>query len=140
MRTGATRARPRWSRRCWSVRAPGSFSPIHHRCMASTSRPARGGQPDGETRTLAWLAVHRHAPLVPLDDPVDHREPQPGALLLGGEERVEDLLHELGRDARPVVLEDDLEAVLLWAGPGGHAQGPSLPHGLDGVDDDVDEG
>ena len=44
-----------------------------------------------------------------LDDPVDHRKAQPGALThpLGGEEGLEDLLQVFGGDSRPAVDHPD---------------------------------
>ena len=64
---------------------------------------------DGEPRAKAGLAVGEDEPARLLDEAVDRRKPEPGALalLLGGEERLEDLAQVLGRDAAAVVLDHE---------------------------------
>src|SRR5204862_431680 len=61
----------------------------------------RRRQRDDERRSLTGPARRLDAPVVPLDDAVHQRQAQPLAapLVFGGEERVEDLLQVLGRDA-----------------------------------------
>ena len=70
-------------------------------------------QQDAERRALAGLAVAEHVAAGLLDDAVDHRQAEAGALadLLGGEERLEDLVLDLGRNAVAGVLDLDQHVV-----------------------------
>src|ERR1700741_1769315 len=65
-----------------------------------------GGQLHGEDGTPGH-ALAGEAASVLLHDAVGNGKPEPRALahLLGGEERLEDAGHDLGRDAGAVVLE-----------------------------------
>src|SRR5712671_5084879 len=76
------------------------------------------GERHRERAAPARLAAHRDAAAVAFDDPVDDGEAQPGAVGLGGEERVE--------DAGQVVSRDPLSGIL-------HLQErlPGLPAQLD---------
>ena len=47
-----------------------------------------------------------------LRDVADEREPETGPLLFGGEERREDLVALGGRDAGPVVGDDEVQALI----------------------------
>ena len=53
-----------------------------------------------------------------VDDPVDDRETEPGALahVLGGEERIPDPRQDLRRDALAVVLDLDLDGARIAVG------------------------
>src|SRR3546814_15278014 len=73
-------------------------------CSSDLRRGAGGvdGKVDGEGRALAGHRIGEDVPARLLDDAVDGREPQPGALagFLGGEEGLENLAEMFGRDAR----------------------------------------
>ncbi len=92
-----------------------------------------------------------------LDDAVDRGQAQARALAhrLGGEERVEDLAHHLGRDAGAVVADLDERLVALGAGEAQalgfflrqarradahHAAALGRPHRVAGVDGQVHDG
>ena len=87
--------------RAWRRPAPPSDSAPTAGCASSRSCPRR--------RAVETSSV----PAVMLDDAVDHREPEAGALLLGREERVEHLRELLLRDADAGVgdLDDDRPGV-----------------------------
>ena len=89
-----------------------------------------------------------------LDDSVDHRKPEPGALadILGGEERFENLLHHIGRNASACVrqLDEDilahLHAAIIQlrnlvrldiAGP--DSDRATFGHGIPGIDRQIDQ-
>ena len=74
--------------------------------------PARGSR----TRTVVpdpGRALHANAPAVLLDDPVDGRETETRAAALGREERIEDAIQSVHRDADALVHDGDLDPVLL---------------------------
>ena len=80
------------------------------RCCA----PARARQADGEFGELADFAVDRdRAAMLLRDDVVADRQAEPGALAgrLGREERLEQLVADLRRDADAVVAHPDLDRV-----------------------------
>ena len=62
-----------------------------------------------ERRALARLRAHLDGAAVVLDDALADRQPQPGPLLLGREERDEQVLEVAGRDADAGVAETDLQ-------------------------------
>ena len=70
-------------------------------------------QENAEDRALADLGIAEDEAAGLLDDAVDHRQAEAGALadFLGGEERLEDLLHHVGRDAGAGVLDLDQHVV-----------------------------
>ncbi len=89
-----------------------------------------------------------------LDDAVDHRQSEPGALahLLGGEEGLEYLLQRLRRDAGAGILDLDqhivagLELAIAEAGAFGrgqvarpHRQVAAVRHGVARVDGEIDD-
>src|SRR5206468_7032391 len=82
-------------------------------------------QLDQEVRTAATARLDADVPAVFLDDAVGDREPEAGAGpdLLGREERVEDALLQLTRDARACVGEPDPDPV----GVGGGSDPNCLP-------------
>src|SRR5262245_27792224 len=63
----------------------------------------RQGQRDRELGPAPRFAHHIDGTLVRLDDLARIRHAEPGALLLGGEERVEDAIDLVGRDAAAIV-------------------------------------
>ena len=73
--------------------------PVFDRAGRRAGTGARRRRPD------AGHAPHAHLAPVPLDDPPHHREPEPGAARLRREERLEDALADLVRDARAGVLD-----------------------------------
>src|SRR5690606_4024144 len=85
---------------------------IEPRSRPSPRLPYR--QHDAERRALPRRAVHVDAAMVLVDDAVGDRQAQPGAAAdrLGGEERVEDALLQVGRDAAAAVLELDPHVVV----------------------------
>src|SRR5205085_880131 len=85
------------------------------------SRSARRRQPHHEARATDRRRADLDAALVLLDDVAHDRQAEPGALAvgLGGEERLEDALAILGRDARPGVL-DLYDQVMIAVGAGAH--------------------
>src|SRR4051794_29557245 len=97
------------------------------RASLSSGRSDAGGSgsphrnDDPERGSRADLALDHDAAAVPVDDAVDNREAEAGALadVLGREERIEDLRDHVGRDAGPVVGDGDLDVVRLL--PGGDA-------------------
>ena len=64
-------------------------------------------QRDAEPRAAPVRGGHVDAALVRVHDLADDGEAEPGALRLGREKRVEDLLGDLRRHARPVVGDVD---------------------------------
>ena len=111
-----------------------------------------GGKIQGKGRALARNAVAEDVAACLLDDAVGRGKPQAGpfALLLGGEERVEDLVQRLGRDAAALVRDRDAHVFALGnAGPFQRQSGPQADilgadrdlaaagHGVAGVHDEV---
>src|SRR5437899_3217589 len=84
-----------------------AFSSSTTRMRPCISAPRRHRQRDLELGPAADLARHLDRALVRLDDLLRDRHAEPGAVLLGGEERVEDAVELLGRDARAVVAQAD---------------------------------
>ena len=111
-------------------------SPGARRCRGPPASPRPGmpraarraslglRQADGDRRALADRAGEVDRPAVALDDAVDHRQAEAGALLLRREERVEHLGQVLGRDARAGVGERQLPA---WSPSSGAAATRSAP-------------
>src|SRR5512137_140862 len=66
-----------------------------------------GRKGDGEDGPLPLDRLDLQASAVFADDPLSDAEPEPRALFLGGDERLEYLLHEMGRDAGAVVAHAD---------------------------------
>ena len=129
-------------RRCASPREPESSG----RPRATASRRRRvGRQTVGEEhrhrRTLARAALDPQAPAVGVDDPIDDREPQPGAARPRGEERVERSRSNLRVHAFAGV--DDVDGEPLDAafgrGPNADRQRPVGSHRLHRVVDQVVE-
>src|SRR5262249_15781050 len=104
----------------------------------------RQRQADEELGAAADLAGDVHGPGVRLDDLLRDRHAEAGALLLGGEEGIEDAVELLGRDAAPVVadthhgvvaavLDEELVATVVRAavegadGVVGHVRDDLLP-------------
>src|ERR1041384_8785819 len=72
------------------------------------------GQGDRELGELAGLAVyHYRPPMLLSDDVVADRQPEPGAFAsrFSREERLEQLVAVLGRDADTVVTHPDLDSI-----------------------------
>src|ERR1700733_14891114 len=67
------------------------------------------GKQDAERRSVSRLAVAEHIAARLLDDAVDHRQAEAGALadILGSKERFEDLGPDLGRNSVTCVLDLD---------------------------------
>ena len=66
------------------------------------------GQVYAKHAALARFAFHRDLSAVLVDDFGTDRQSQPHAVRLGGEERIEDGVHQLGFDALPAVDHRDL--------------------------------
>src|SRR5205823_1763033 len=117
-----------------------AFSSSTTRMRPCISAPRRHRQRDLELGPAADLARHLDRALVRLDDLLRDRHAEPGAALLGGEERVEDAVELLGRDAAAVVAHPDGgEAVAVLDE---QVDAPSLGNRrerVDGVVDDVGE-
>ena len=111
-------------------------------------------QENAERRAGARLALAEDIAARLLDDAVDHRQAEAGALadLLGGEERLENLRAHVGRDAVSVVLDFDqhiigrsdrhlLQAAAFGGGKVARAQRDpaALAHRVARVDDEVDD-
>src|SRR5712692_8317906 len=67
---------------------------------------------DPKHRSAARHAPEDDAAAVVLHDLVRDGQPEPGAGVLGGEERIEDAIGRRGRDPRPAVLHLDLHAAV----------------------------
>ena len=80
------------------------------------------------------------APLMRLDDAFDDGQSQAAAFFLGGEKGVEDLIQGLGLDAFAIILEADFSPLAVGTGHGGHGQVAALGHGLDGIQENIQEG
>ncbi len=146
-RTGRPNARARWRRTCaieLRIRPPPHRStrrrsdPCKHAHFAASaflggSRMHRPASPSPTSVLELDLAA------VPLDDAVDDRQPEAGALLLRGEERVEDLLQVLRRDPRAGVLERHLDPAPVLDERGLDDERAAPRHRLAGVHDDVHE-
>ena len=74
------------------------------------------------------------------DDAFDDRQSQAAAFFLGGEKGVEDLIQGLGLNAFPIILEADFPPLTAGAGGGGHGQVAALVHGLNGIQQNIQEG
>src|SRR5262245_28173399 len=102
---------------------------------------ARGSErePDAEFGAGAQLGAHLDPARVLFDDPERDREPEPGADAdrLGGEERIEDPLDVLGRDAVAVVAEAQQDAAALQLAV--HADVTAVADRLARVDEEVEE-
>ncbi len=109
------------------------------RVGASHRRPSPDRHADGEGGALAACGVDADLSVVPLDDAVGDRESQPGAGLLGREERLEDPRAHFVRDARARVGDPQLHRLLRDVRRGGEAQFAALHHGLGGVEHDVQD-
>ena len=111
-------------------------------------------QVDAEGRALADLAVGEDVAARLLDDAVDGGQAEAGALadILGGEERLEDLGHDLGRHAGAGVLDLDqhvlagrhavageLQALALGDVARADGERAAVGHGVAGVDGEVDD-
>src|ERR687886_2340014 len=82
-------------------------------------RPGTGREAHRKRCASARFALDGDRSTVALDDPQTYREPQAGPRhrRFGGEERLEDALDVLGRDARPRVADRDHDLVILAFGP-----------------------
>ena len=107
--------------RCWASRARACGSGFATREREPDDRPAepisRGGpEPEGGDRAARPGNSKVELPAVGVDDGAGDREPQARALALrlGGEERVEDPVAELGRNAGAVVLHRDADQPARW--------------------------
>ena len=100
------------------------------------ARIARYGEADGDGRAGGRRGDGDRA-TVHLDETFRGWQPEAGAARLGREERHEDLLVQLGRDAGPAVGERDM-AHGLGAGHG-DLDGAFAAHGVRGVDEQVVE-
>src|ERR1041384_4716369 len=120
----------------------------------SARAPARGGggEVDLDRRPLPRLALHRDEAVALLDDPVHHREAEPGPLAerLGGEERLEEVGADLGRHAAAGIGHGEEHVgtprrnlVVLLGGrgqlhvPGLDRHPAAFGHGVARVDDQV---
>ena len=102
--------------------------------------PATGDrQPHDHRRALADLALDVERAAVPLDDAVDHRQAEAGALLLRREERVEDLRQVVRRDARRRCPRTRTSTTVRRPGRAVDRQRAARGHRLAGVEGDVDE-
>ena len=98
----------------------------------------RGREAQEERGAPPHRALHGHLRLVAGQDPVGHGEPEPGALRpLGGEERVEDLPPEVGRDAHPAIGHRQLHPVARL--PVREGEGAAVGHRVERIQDQVDE-
>src|SRR5262249_24164820 len=104
----------------------------------------RGLEPDAEHAALTWLALDRDLAAQRRDDVLAYPEPEPGPDLrrLGGEERGEKSVEEVGRHAAAGVADLDHDAAGIVA-PGHDPDlvlvSVALGDGLGGVDDEVEE-
>src|SRR5262249_19471588 len=71
------------------------------RALVIRDRAGVAGQVEAESRADTWLAVDIDVATRLLEEAEHHAEPEPGAFAaaLGGEERIEDLRHDIGRHA-----------------------------------------
>ena len=76
-------------------------------------------------------AVHRNGAVVIGDNLVDHRQPQAGALVLGGVKRMEDLFLDVLRHPLAGIL--DRNHTLGVPGPSAHQHGALVFRGLQGI-------
>src|SRR5262245_21445663 len=72
---------------------------------------ARHAQGEAEYRAAAGALVHPDLSAMGLDDGAADREPQAHALLLGGDEGLEEMRPDLGREAGPRIGDTDLHGV-----------------------------
>src|SRR5260370_1187874 len=91
------------------------------------------GQGDRERRAEAGRAAHVDVATVLLHDPVHEREPEAGALRLGGEEGLEQVREVAGGDAAAGVAHAELQEPARRRG-GADAQLAALGHGVDRVE------
>lgn len=110
------------------------------------------GEKDLEGGAFVGLALDSDGTAMFLDDAPGDEQSQAGAVRFGGEERLEQALHILGRDADAVIFDGKLEVrdVGGLRGLSGHAIGPEdvrrdregavWPHGFEGVQEEVHEG
>ena len=135
---------PPWCTRCTSrevmattstrVMAMRARSRRRFRCSLRCSCVSRAvclHQPFSGSLTVKVLpppggGVHRDGAVVVGDDLVDHRQPQAGAFILGGEKGVEDLFHDLRGHAFAGVLDGKPHLVVLGAAGTGQC-GRRLP-------------
>ena len=81
--------------------------------MADSQRPS-DGEEDLEGGAFVGLALDGDGAAVFLDDAPGDEQAQAGAVGLGGEERLEQALHVLGRDADAVILDGEPEVRAGW--------------------------
>src|SRR5574341_1849285 len=101
--------------------------------------PSSDWKRDTDPGPLAGTALDIDLPLVPGDDPVDDGEPEPRALFLRREKRVENPRQVIGVDPDPGVGEDEgnLFSGFLHFGP--DREHPPALHRFARVDHEVDE-
>src|SRR6266542_496288 len=121
-----------------SLIAPSSTHPAAHfnKVVARAGRPRQVQREGGAA--AAGSRPHLDPAMVAVHDALHDREPEPGAGRPRGEERLEDPVPHLVRDAAARVrqLDDGRVAVDARA----HRERPALRHGLDRVHDHVHDG
>src|SRR5882672_5450470 len=111
-------------------------------CSSSTTSTrvsaTEGGEAEGEDAAGARRRFDVDLATVILEDPVDEGEAQPATIGLRREERLEDVIEVVARDALAGVRHAHLEPP---AHDGrGHPQLAAVGHGLDGVEAQVPDG
>src|SRR4051812_8190588 len=93
----------------WCQTCPSVHRPNEPRLERPYDRSGERWEPHYEAGAAAVeRRLERHAAGVALRDRPDDRQPEPrrtAAIPVGAEKALEDLLAQLGRDARPVVLD-----------------------------------
>ena len=91
------------------TRVPNPGIPSLESGHLNNSMAAADRQRDPEACAPLGARADVDAPVVRVDDLADDRQSEPGALRLGREERTEDPLHHVRRNARAVVADLDLD-------------------------------
>ena len=86
---------------------------------------------------MPFFTLDGDGSLMPFDDFPHNGQSKPAAFLLGGEERIENLLEVFLMNTASVIF--DLYAIVLAFMTQEDFDFPSLPYGLDGIDEDIQE-
>src|SRR6266567_1269827 len=129
------RSRMLFSSSTMRTRALAMTEPMLHRAVCGRKRQEEGRSDPG-------LAPDLDLTVVVLHDAVDEGEPDAAALLLGGEERLEDLGQVALDDAVPRIADPQLHSCRVAPGqePAAHPQLAALRHGLYGIDAEIPDG
>src|SRR5688500_18993845 len=96
--------------------------------LGRLARLRRAGQEHREGRALARGRAHLDRARVLVDDPLGDRQAEAGAAGLGGEERDEQLLQLVARDAVPLVAEADLGELAVAEARAAAPRGQDVEH------------